>query len=275
MKTTHFQTGSQPPARSRSAGSEGWTSRRGGFTLVELLVVIAIIAILGAILLPALSSGKGNAQAASCMANVRQLQLAWEMYAHDNNDRLVLNGWTNSPDGSWVAPGSDPQLTNTAPFQGLLSSYTGGNPKIYKCPADITANKRSYSMNCFMGGKPTNKPWQYFRKAGDIPTPARFFVFLDEHPDSINDSAFATDGVPGANTANWQDLPSSLHRGAGVWSFADGHVQIKKWKCASTLAAVGQGGTGRATRGQHDDITWVNERSSFRIQEPAPPPRDL
>jgi len=67
-----------------------------------LLVVIAILAILTAFLLPALSSGKGQAQAASCMANVRQLQLAWQMYAHDNQDRLVLNAWTNRPDGSWV-----------------------------------------------------------------------------------------------------------------------------------------------------------------------------
>ena len=268
MSTKHRQTGSQPLARSRSAGVGGWTSRRRGFTLIELLVVIAIMAILKAILLPALSSGKGNARAASCMANVRQLQLAWEMYAHDNNDRLVLNGWTNSPDGSWVYC----QWTNTAPFQGLLSSYTGGNPKIYKCPADITANMRSYSMNRFMGGKPTIAPWQYFLKSGDIPTPARFFVFLDEHPGSINDGAFATDGAPGGNTQNWQDLPSSLHRDACVWSFADGHVQIKKWKCASTLAAVGQGATGRATCGQLDDIIWAQERSSFRINEPTPPP---
>jgi prepilin-type N-terminal cleavage/methylation domain-containing protein/prepilin-type processing-associated H-X9-DG protein len=245
---------------------------RGAFTLIELLVVISIVAIAVAILLPALSAGKGNVQAASCMANVRQLQLAWEMYAHDNNDRLVLNGWTNSPDGSWVVCGSDLQVTNTAPFQGLLSSYTGGNPKIYKCPADITVHTRSYSMNRFMGGKPTNCPWQCFRKMGDIPTAGRFFVFLDEHPDSINDSAFTADGAPDGNIDYWQDLPSSLHRGAGVWSFADGHVQIKKWKCASTLAAAGQGGTGRATRGQYADITWANERTTYHLVSAAPPP---
>jgi len=249
--------------------------RRGGFTLIELLVVMAIMAILTAILLPALRSGKGNAQTASCMTNVRQLQLAWQMYAHDSNDRLVLNAWTNSPDGSWVVSISDPQSTNTAPFQGLLSSYTGGNPKIYKCPADITAHNRSYSMNHFMGGKPTPCYWQYFRTAADIPAPARFSVFLDEHPGSINDSAFQSDGAPDGNTQCWQDLPSSLHHGAGVWSFADGHVQLKKWKCASTLAAVGQGATSRATCGQFDDIVWAQERSSLRINKSAPPPPPL
>jgi len=262
------QTGLGPSDRGSPAGNQRRALGRGGFTLIELLVVIAITAILAAFLLPALNSGKGKVLAVSCMANVRQLQLAWQMYAHDNQDRLVLNGWTNSPDGSWVYF----QWTNTALFQGLLGSYTGGNPAVYKCPADITDHKLSYSLNRFMGGKPAPASWQFFRKAADIPAPARFFVFLDEHPDTINDGTFATDGAPGGNTSNWQDLPSSLHRGSGVWSFADGHVQIKKWKCASTLAAVGKGGTGWATCGQLDDILWAQERSTFRTTEPAPPP---
>jgi len=89
-------------ALARPAKGPGGRPANDPVKMFKLLVVIAILAILTAFLLPALSSGKGQAQAASCMANVRQLQLAWQMYAHDNQDRLVLNAWTNSPDGSWV-----------------------------------------------------------------------------------------------------------------------------------------------------------------------------
>lgn len=142
-------------------------SQTQGFTLIELLVVIAIIAILAAILLPALSSAKERGRATVCMGNLRQLTLAWLMYPGDNNDRLVLNhdygSGTLPLDKSWVCNGEDWNPTKTSNFDlnflknAMLAPYCGRQTAIYKCPSDRWQcggqdRIRSFSMNGFIEG---------------------------------------------------------------------------------------------------------------------------
>jgi prepilin-type N-terminal cleavage/methylation domain-containing protein/prepilin-type processing-associated H-X9-DG protein len=225
------------------------------FTLIELLVVIAILAILAAMLLPTLSKAKGKASSVSCISNLKQLQVCWQMYTMDNEDRLAPNNSVTAVPGSatslasgasWCV-GSPRNDTNTANIErGVLFSYNR-SAAIYHCPADDSkieegANRatqlrnRSYNMSQSVNGFPEYDSVMRdyipcFRKLARIanPNPAECLVFIDEHADTMYDALFGmpTDFYDGSKT--WWDLPANRHSQGANLSFADGHVEHWKW----------------------------------------------
>jgi prepilin-type N-terminal cleavage/methylation domain-containing protein/prepilin-type processing-associated H-X9-DG protein len=243
------------------------------FTLIELLVVIAIIAILAAMLLPALSKAKTKAQGIQCMSNHRQLTLAWRLYAEDSKDYLVLashDGTGNqNPDNQYawtwteMTFGPDPKNWDINADITLRPLWPyNKSPGIYRCPADrsyVVVNGeqkprvRTMSMNFFLGGfggkddYPTEAaPYTIFHKLSQIaggrgtPGPVKTFVFLDQREDSINWGNFFTrmDGFDPPNPALYrfeQDIPGAYHNRACGFSFADGHSEIKKWRDPRTI----------------------------------------
>jgi prepilin-type N-terminal cleavage/methylation domain-containing protein/prepilin-type processing-associated H-X9-DG protein len=275
------------------------SARKRGFTLIELLVVIAIIAVLAGMLLPALSKAKAKGQGIQCLNNLRQLGLAWVMYADDNQGRIVPNHGNVYGQQTWVTGWLDfsssydninvDYLINNEKDgnYGLLGPYLK-NAAVFRCPADksqvtifgrLMNRVRSMSMNNWTGGNVYcsgngGNQWVALRKLEDMtnPAPAKNWVLIDEREDSINDGWFAV--RMGDQVWGWWlvDYPASYHNGAGGINFADGHSEIKKWIDPRTtpILKVGQNiplqvdmrslPPGTANA----DMTWLQERTTTR-----------
>ena len=238
-----------------------------GFTLIELLVVMAVIAILAAMLLPALNRAKLQAQNVACLNNLKQLQYCAHMYIGDNGDKNPPNNsvasfsgpstnitWTFLRSFSWL-----PDVDATIEYDpsniinGALFQYNTSLP-IYHCPSDHStlANTsqlrwRTYNLSLSINGATELAPPDFayipvyqWKHAGDIASPASVFFFIDENENTIEDSNFGCPAIGSWDDGYWWDMPTDRHNRAANLSFADGHAEHWKWPVSKVALDVGQ-----------------------------------
>jgi prepilin-type N-terminal cleavage/methylation domain-containing protein len=273
-----------------------------GFTLIELLVVIAIIAILAAMLLPALSKAKCKANRTNCMSNKHQITIACAMYNNDWEEYLVPNAPVSTSSGgtsvgwcpgaeSWQAVpyNIEPSIYNT----NCLGPYVA-NSKVYKCPGDNINSEngpriRSISMNPSLIGDldrmgPTGQAavrdmtsmiggWKLFRRTTDVNClgPANTWVFCDETMYTLQDGYLQCN----LSTPGYPDVPGKYDCGGNCFSFVDGHTEYKKWKYITNDPKAGilnapyafnvrgpGGGLTQTSSGLDPDWKWLRDHTS-------------
>jgi prepilin-type N-terminal cleavage/methylation domain-containing protein/prepilin-type processing-associated H-X9-DG protein len=256
---------------------------RAAFTLVELLVVMAMIAVLAALLLPALARARAGACRVQCKNNQRQLNLVWLMYSGDNNDLLVSNGRIDPPDPAhklWVQGTFFYVLndTNSAllldPAYALFGSYLQ-NVKTYLDPSypdsvmfDGVAypKVRSYALNAYLGWTETwdarlDLGFKTFHKQSELvaPGPARTFTFQDVNPKSICWPYFGV-FMSEDRFFNW---PNSDHNRGGVVAYTDGHVEHHRWRDPRTVRAYSYDyHVHMDYSAANADLVWLRERTT-------------
>jgi prepilin-type N-terminal cleavage/methylation domain-containing protein/prepilin-type processing-associated H-X9-DG protein len=273
-----------------------------GFTLVELMVVIAIIALLAALLLPAINKAKSISQRATCISNQKQLQMGHMIFSDDHGDKILYSSsWKYEKCASyaWMA-GSLNLSTYGNRARWLASSplfpYVGKSVGVFKCPADkdvvrvmnkqktytkeLIPRHRSYSVNIHYGGwagwpVEDDKEWKVYHKQQDIETPSNIFTFIEMPFEFINAGCFRVVMNEGGPTHKVYDMdvPGNYHIDGTALAFADGHVETKRWLDQRTITAQQKFhidgsnfkyGIRRAYGSV--DVKWLKERSTTKIE---------
>jgi prepilin-type N-terminal cleavage/methylation domain-containing protein len=257
------------------------------FTLIELLVVIAIIAILAAMLLPALAKAKLKATQAACLSNQKQLGLAYTMYATDNNDQIVglntsANPWSILTGGGfWNPPTITAGMSALQAMQSVQTALTTANPLyslapnpgVYHCPGDTRLNITPFSMNgnCGWGYDSYSKTqnaggegWANFwgqgnsgidpngtyAKLAQMRNPTQTFTFIEDTDwRGHNTGTFVLNWNLGGGSFTWQDPPAMYHGNVDTASFGDGHASAHAWQDSAIIKAGKSAATGISVTG--------------------------
>jgi prepilin-type N-terminal cleavage/methylation domain-containing protein len=262
------------------------TNSHSGFTLIELLVVIAIIAILAAMLLPALSKAKLKATSVACRSNERQLALAWRMYSDDNNGKII--SFLTKPNANndvpwlWYPPGvllptePTPELTQKAQVEagfkkGGLYQYCQ-NPDIIHCPGDLRQTRKvgnAYAWGSYSGVATLNGELaQSFglTKESAIHRPSDIILWVEENdPRGENEGSWDFFPSPPYPVSSFEDSPAVFHGQSSTFNYADGHAELHKWVDAVTIAYSASMNPNKyvsypPAAKTLDDASWINNR---------------
>ncbi len=258
--------------------------------MLECLAIAVVLGLIFVSMLPGLARTRPSGQGVRCQNNLRQLTVAWGMYAADCSDTLPLNATTSAAIGgvntsNWITGWMDwtttTDNTNTSflsePRYATLAPYFGRNPRLFKCPADNYRSAqqawlgwkervRSISMSIAIGQGDGKQAYirglRIVTRMSDIssPPPARTWVLADEQADSINDPCLVVNPTLYPANYQWVDLPAAYHNGAGSFSFADGHTELKKWRDPRTLIRPMNGDYLPIISPGNVDYQWVIER---------------
>ena len=272
-----------------------------GFTLIELLVVIAIIAILAALLLPALGKAKSVGQRVACISNQKQLQMAHMTFSDDHGDKILYSSaWKQERSAPYAWMSGSLNLSKYLNQSKYLEStplfpYVGKSVGVFKCPADkdmvrVTSRTgelrnmfprhRSYSINIHVGGWsgwPVQKDeeWKIYHKYSEIENPSNIFTFIEMPFEFINAGSFRVvmnDGAPTHKVYD-MDVPGNYHIDGTALAFADGHVETKRWLDQRTLIAqarfhIDGSNFKYGIRRAHNsvDVKWLKDRSTTKFE---------
>jgi prepilin-type N-terminal cleavage/methylation domain-containing protein len=248
-----------PATLPRGEGKDGCCLGEG-FTLIELLLVIAIVAILAALLMPALATAQAKSKRTACLNNLKQCLLSFQMYSADNDGKLTQNyPLKQAESNSWVLgnmkmTGDSTNLTFIR--QGKLFPYAS-QVALYRCPSDPsntggTPRVRSYSMNGWIGSRymethPRASGYRTFVRDSELAAagPATTWVIAEEHEASIDDGWFL---VTMDDSQPFASFPATRHERSYGLSFGDGHAEFYKLSDPKTqLPSIGT---------SRDDSDW-------------------
>jgi prepilin-type processing-associated H-X9-DG protein/prepilin-type N-terminal cleavage/methylation domain-containing protein len=256
------------------------------FNLIELLVVLTIIGLLASLILTAVARAKSAGRQTSCISNLKQLQLAWLIYAYENEDRLPINRARRQEfdmvgiEGGWVLGNPKLDKNDAMLREGSLFPYAGSTA-IYRCPADSSTvrgepsrlRNRSFSMNMWLNSDlPGSSDGDDFSRGlnlgrlsrVDANGASRLFVFIDEHPASIDDGVFIV-ANPALSITRliapvWGAFPAERHGGGGNVSYADGHVEQHRWRWHRDVQHYSGGATLATNTNDLADLEWLQNQ---------------
>jgi prepilin-type N-terminal cleavage/methylation domain-containing protein len=263
--------------------------KMAGFTLIELLVVIAVIAVLMAILLPALQVAREQATGIFCVNNLRTLTLAWLLYKDDYDDRMVgghVGEHRNNTLVDWVdSPATDDaalEEKKDACERGLLWPYVE-EIDVYRCPGDLRKMNpphwafRSYSLSGNMYGEERFSGWtgRALRLYSEIKHPATKYVFVEEiDPRGYNKGSW----VVKETGRSWIDPLAIWHNKQSTFSWADGRAEKHRWVDPSTIKMAEDAFDGRdvfgmtVPAGEGEDLRFMQQRYQLWPSRRSYPP---